>query len=86
MIKKLCVLRFTEEGELTDSDIVDISHRYSKNIEHLEYSVENPYIKASDWGWPIGPVGLRYTMGIIDLISFTKGEMKKRYGMYRSLG
>lgn len=26
------------------------------------YSVENPYIKASDWGWPIDPVGLRYTL------------------------
>lgn len=110
----------------------------------LENSVENPYIKASDWGWPIDPVGLRYTLnnlynryelplfivengfgahdkveengeihdsyrieylakhieemekavnydgvelmgytpwGIIDLVSFTTGEMKKRYGM-----
>ena len=28
----------------------------------LENSVENPYIKASDWGWPIDPVGLRYTL------------------------
>ena len=100
--------------------------------------------KASDWGWPIDPVGLRYTLnnlynryelplfivengfgahdkveengeihdsyrieylakhieemkkavnydgvelmgytpwGIIDLVSFTTGEMKKRYGM-----
>ena len=108
----------------------------------LENSVENPYIKASDWGWPIDPVGLRYTLnnfynryelplfivengfgahdkveengeihdsyrieylakhieemekavnydgvelmgytpwGIIDLVSFTTGEMKKRY-------
>lgn len=110
----------------------------------LQNSVENPYIKASDWGWPIDPVGLRYTLnrlyeryelpmfivengfgaidkieedgkihdsyridylakhieeikkavnydgvelmgytpwGIIDLVSFTTGEMKKRYGM-----
>lgn len=110
----------------------------------LENSVENPYIKASEWGWPIDPVGLRYTLnnlynryelplfivengfgahdkveengeihdsyrieylakhieemekavnydgvelmgytpwGIIDLVSFTTGEMKKRYGM-----
>ena len=110
----------------------------------LPNSVDNPYIGASDWGWPIDPVGLRYTLatlaerydlplfivengfgavdevnpdgsidddsridylrqhieqmakavsedgvelmgytpwGVIDLVSFTTGEMKKRYGM-----
>ena len=110
----------------------------------LPNSVPNPHIKSSDWGWPIDPVGLRYTLnrlydryelplfivengfgaidtveeneeihdayridylakhieemkqavnydgvelmgytpwGIIDLVSFTTGEMKKRYGM-----
>ncbi|MFP7171772.1 6-phospho-beta-glucosidase BglA [Terribacillus sp. 7520-G] len=123
-----------------------------KQVEHntnitnggLAYSVENPYIKASDWGWSIDPTGLRYTLnrfydryqiplfivengfgavdtveadgsihdpqridylrshieelkkavaydgvdllgytpwGIIDIVSFTTGEMKKRYGM-----
>ena len=40
MIKELCVVRFTEEGELTDADIVDISHMYSKDIEHLEENIE----------------------------------------------
>ncbi|ROX83581.1 6-phospho-beta-glucosidase [Enterococcus durans] len=24
--------------------------------------VENPYVKASDWGWQIDPIGLRYAM------------------------
>ncbi len=24
--------------------------------------MENPYVKASQWGWPIDPEGLRYTM------------------------
>ncbi|MBB5181251.1 6-phospho-beta-glucosidase [Planomicrobium koreense] len=106
--------------------------------------VENPYIKSSDWGWAIDPMGLRYALnrlydryqiplfivengfgaidlveedgsihdpqriaylkshiealekaviydgvdlmgytpwGIIDIVSFTTGEMKKRYGM-----
>ncbi|MDU0811870.1 6-phospho-beta-glucosidase BglA [Bacillus siamensis] len=110
----------------------------------LPNGVENPYIKASDWGWAIDPTGLRYTLnrlydryqiplfivengfgaidtleedgsihdaarieylashikaldkavtydgvdvmgytpwGIIDIVSFTTGEMKKRYGM-----
>ncbi|EEQ57109.1 6-phospho-beta-glucosidase [Clostridiales bacterium 1_7_47FAA] len=27
-----------------------------------EARVENPYIKASDWGWPIDPLGLRYSL------------------------
>lgn len=107
------------------------------------YSVSNPYVEASDWGWQIDPVGLRYSLvtmyeryeiplfivengfgavdileedgscndyqridylrnhivemkkaveedgveligytpwGCIDLVSFTTGEMKKRYG------
>lgn len=107
------------------------------------FSVPNPYVKASDWGWQIDPVGLRYALvslyeryekplfivengfgaidrlnadgscddryridylrdhiremkkaveidgvelmgytpwGCIDLISFTTGELKKRYG------
>ena len=25
-------------------------------------AVKNPYLKASDWGWAIDPVGLRITM------------------------
>ncbi len=107
------------------------------------HSIKNPYLKASDWGWQIDPVGLRYSLaslyeryevplfivengfgavdvveengeinddyridylrehikemekaitidgvellgytpwGCIDLVSFTTGEMKKRYG------
>lgn len=109
----------------------------------LDNMVENPYVKSSDWGWAIDPIGLRYTLnrlydryqiplfivengfgrvdeltdgkihdperveyltkhiielnkaveedgveligytpwGIIDVVSFTTGEMKKRYGM-----
>jgi 6-phospho-beta-glucosidase len=27
--------------------------------------VKNPFIKASDWGWQIDPVGLRYTLNIL---------------------
>lgn len=108
-----------------------------------EQSVPNPYVKASDWGWQIDPVGLRYSLvtlweryevplfivengfgaidqleaggvchdpyridylkahieelekavnidgvdcmgytvwGCIDLVSFTTGELRKRYG------
>lgn len=28
-------------------------------------SVDNPYIKVSDWGWQIDPVGLRYTLNVL---------------------
>ena len=26
------------------------------------HSIKNPYVKASDWGWQIDPVGLRYSL------------------------
>jgi len=29
------------------------------------YSVANPYIKVSDWGWGIDPVGLRYALNLM---------------------
>ena len=28
-------------------------------------TVKNPYVKASDWGWQIDPVGLRYSLAIL---------------------
>ncbi len=31
-------------------------------ISGFEGSVPNPYVKASDWGWQIDPVGLRYSL------------------------
>lgn len=113
------------------------------SVLESNFSVKNSYVKASDWGWQIDPVGLRYSLnllyeryelplfivengfgavdvkeadgscnddyridylrahikemkkaveldgvdligytpwGCIDLVSFTTGEMKKRYG------
>ena len=40
------------------ADAVSNSNQYGK----AKNSVENPYIKVSDWGWSIDPVGLRYTL------------------------
>jgi lysine-N-methylase len=40
MIKELAVVRWIENGEFSEADMVDISHRYSKDIEHLEKNVE----------------------------------------------
>ena len=28
-------------------------------------TVENPYLKCSDWGWSIDPLGLRITMNTL---------------------
>lgn len=29
------------------------------------HSVVNPYVKASEWGWNIDPIGLRYTLSVL---------------------
>ena len=130
------------------SNVVDITSEDEDDEENIHgkipYQVDNPYLTASDWGWTIDPVGLRYVLnrfwdryqiplfivengygavdtveedgsihdperiaylrnhiqemikaveydgvelmgytpwGIIDIVSFTTGEMRKRYGM-----
>jgi beta-glucosidase/6-phospho-beta-glucosidase/beta-galactosidase len=30
-----------------------------------DHLVQNPYLKASDWGWTIDPVGLRYALNML---------------------
>ena len=40
MIKELSAMRFLENREFIDSDLVYIAHTYSKDIEHLEENVE----------------------------------------------
>ncbi len=40
MIKQLCIVRWIESGDLSDRDIIDISHTYSKDIEHLEENID----------------------------------------------
>lgn len=40
IIKELAVLRWIEKGEFTEADMVDISHMYSKDVEHLEENIE----------------------------------------------
>lgn len=32
------------------------------NFYEGEQTVKNPYLKVSDWGWPIDPLGLRYSL------------------------
>lgn len=41
MIKELCVVRWIENGsKFAEEDLVDISHTYSKDVEHLEENIE----------------------------------------------
>lgn len=28
-------------------------------------AVPNPYVKTSDWGWQIDPIGLRYALNLL---------------------
>ena len=40
MIKELSVVRYLENKEFLDEDLVDISYKYSRDIEHLEENVD----------------------------------------------
>lgn len=40
MIKELAVIRWLDNNEFTEVDMVDISHEYSKDVEHLVENVE----------------------------------------------
>ncbi|WP_369351129.1 6-phospho-beta-glucosidase [Streptococcus hillyeri] len=56
------------------ADFVALSYYTSRCISHnkqdetasnLMTSVRNPYIKSSDWGWQIDPLGLRITLNTL---------------------
>ena len=40
MIKELSVIRYLENKEFLDDDLVDISYKYSRDIEHLEENID----------------------------------------------
>ena len=49
------------------SNAVDINSGQGEDEEanvhgKIPYQVDNPYLSASDWGWTIDPVGLRYVL------------------------
>ncbi|WP_147630201.1 6-phospho-beta-glucosidase [Staphylococcus xylosus] len=46
------------------TSIADIS-RVEKNEGNVIVSAKNPYLKMSDWGWVVDPLGLRITMNQI---------------------
>lgn len=36
-----------------------------KTEDNAAFSIKNPYLKSSEWGWQIDPLGLRYTLNQI---------------------
>lgn len=49
----------------TVTNISEVSGYTDDADDELKFT-QNPYIKESDWGWPIDPVGLRYILNILD--------------------
>ncbi|MEM6052471.1 6-phospho-beta-glucosidase [Erwinia sp. P7711] len=48
------------------SNVVQASARGTGSaVSGFEGSVPNPHVKASDWGWQIDPVGLRYSLAAL---------------------
>lgn len=44
----------------------DVKNDTSKSMDGSSpYSVPNPFLKASEWGWQIDPVGLRYSLNVL---------------------
>ena len=57
-------------------DYIGFSYYMSNTISSVEvensikvsdgyYTAQNPYVKASDWGWQIDPKGLRYSLNLL---------------------
>lgn len=44
------------------SNCVGITEDESASAGNIMGGLKNPYLKSSDWGWQIDPVGLRYTL------------------------
>lgn len=79
------ILRYLEENNISVSmregdrdilkngtvDFYTLSY-YKSNCTSAEQSgISNPYLKSSDWGWQIDPIGLRFTLN----------EIYDRYGI-----
>ena len=62
-------MKILEEGTvdyLAFSYYMSFASAYDpEGTRHMGKEVKNQYVKASDWGWQIDPVGLRYTLNIL---------------------
>ena len=53
----------------------------------VEHCVPNPYIQASDWGWPIDPIGLRYSLNVLyERYNIPLFIVENGFGAYDKLG
>jgi len=48
----------------TVTEINEVNTYSDHAVDQLSFT-QNPYIQASDWGWPIDPVGLRYILNVL---------------------
>ena len=48
----------------TVTEIEELNVYSDGSVDNLKFT-NNPYIQASDWGWPIDPVGLRYILNVL---------------------
>lgn len=75
---QICILMEEEDAKILKEGIVDFySFSYystgcvtvhdPKEVTggNLTFGAANPYLKTSDWGWQIDPVGLRYFLNIV---------------------
>lgn len=49
-------------------DYIGFSYYMSRTVAEENGEIitkKNPYVKASNWGWQIDPIGLRYTMNVV---------------------
>ena len=62
--KDLEILKHSTVDYIAFSYYMSFAVKYTDHMDYREYSdlVENPFVKASDWGWPVDPVGLRYSL------------------------
>ncbi len=44
------------------SSVIDKTHNSQETILNMAHGQSNPFLKASDWGWTIDPIGLRITL------------------------
>ncbi len=62
--KDLEILKLGTVDYIGFSYYMSFTTKYTNHMDYRESKdlVRNPFIKISDWGWPIDPVGLRYAL------------------------
>ena len=69
ILKEGCVDYYTFSYYM--SNCVSAEGDYETSAGNLLGGVKNPYLKNSEWGWQVDPIGLRYTLN----------KLNDRYGI-----